>query len=112
MLLSNCARHQSSRTAYIAYAGELLRLRQHAVLQYAAEVLMLRFEVCEGQALVSCAVSCEARNVYVMREQYPLFLSVKMRHPQIRASWTACDEGLSSKRRSCAGVAGLSLSAV
>ena len=32
----NCVRHQSSRTAYIPYAEELLRLRQHAIRRRAA----------------------------------------------------------------------------
>lgn len=50
------ARRQSSRTAYIAYVGELLRLRQHAVLQYAAEMLMLRFRAVRwaGSDVVRC----------------------------------------------------------
>ena len=56
MMLSSSARHQSSRTAYIAYAGELLRLRQHAVLRYAAEMLVLRSRAVRwaGSGVVRC----------------------------------------------------------
>jgi hypothetical protein len=73
MTLSNRARPQSSRTAYIAYAGELLRLRQLAVLQYAAEVLLLRFRAVRdtgSNVLPYLHVSCEPRHIQEMVRQH------------------------------------------
>lgn len=73
MALRDRARHQSSRTAYIAYAGELLRLRQLAVWQYAAEVLVLRFRAVRdtgSNVLPYLPVSCEPRHIQEMMRQH------------------------------------------
>jgi hypothetical protein len=73
--MSNRARLQSSRTAYIAYAGELLRPRQLAVLLYAAEVLLLRFRAVRGigSDVLCCLVSVRT---YIGDEVSALICSV------------------------------------
>lgn len=52
--LSNSARHQSSRTAYIAYARELLRLRQLGACCTPQTCFCCGFEMCEGFGALRC----------------------------------------------------------